>query len=289
MKQYFLVFCTVMIMIAGGQKINAQSIEYFQQAEDSLRVIGLSIIDHAEDSKRLEANLHFRDFLHQVISQDKQMSWPFDSLRTVSVLKAPDNSFRILTWYVPLTTGNFIYYGFVQLSSPLQDETLVYPLNDNTPLLSDEASQVLDASNWYGAWYYELISNNFKGETYYALLGWKGTNPQSRQRIIEVFNLTENGPVFGGPVFVTGTTTRNRIIFEYSARVAMSLKYETHSPKPGQRPRPMIVFDRLAPVHESLRGHFQHYVPEVNIFDAFVFEEGRWEFIRDVDARTSRR
>lgn len=47
----------------------------------------------------------------------------------------------------------------------------------------------------------------------------------------------------------------------------------------------MILFDRLVPLSTSLEGQKQFYVPETNIFDAFIFENGRWVFMEDIDAR----
>ena len=54
----------------------------------------------------------------------------------------------------------------------------------------------------------------------------------------------------------------------------------------------MIVFDRLAPIDTrngsttaDLTGQYQFYAPETNILDAFVFENGKWVFVKDVDAR----
>lgn len=47
----------------------------------------------------------------------------------------------------------------------------------------------------------------------------------------------------------------------------------------------MIVFDRLIPMDPSLAGQYQYYIPETNIFDAFVFSKGKWIFAQDVDAR----
>jgi hypothetical protein len=47
----------------------------------------------------------------------------------------------------------------------------------------------------------------------------------------------------------------------------------------------MIIYDRLRPMDENLSGQFEYYVPETNIFDGFVFNNGKWVFIKDIDAR----
>ena len=261
---------------------------FFRAAEDSLKALSIAIIEPPDDGGRMERNQQFRAYFETVLMQDTAMAWPFDSLQAVAIQTDPGHSFRIITWYVPLSGGRFRYFGWVQTAANVQEGNRLYPLQDQTQMIQSPGFQALGPENWYGAWYYKLIHSRHQGQDFYTLLGWKGDNPLTRKRVIEPFALGADGPVFGAPVFDAGATPRHRIIFEYSARVAMGLNYEIHPPKPGQRPQPMIVFDRLAPTHESLRGHFQHYMPEVNIFDAFVFEEGRWRFIRDVDARSSR-
>lgn len=54
----------------------------------------------------------------------------------------------------------------------------------------------------------------------------------------------------------------------------------------------MIVFDRLSPIDTrtskyaaNLDGQYQFYVPESNVFDGFIFENGKWYFVKDIDAR----
>ena len=65
----------------------------------------------------------------------------------------------------------------------------------------------------------------------------------------------------------------------------MSLLYETRLAFGQQEKAPMIVFDRLTPMRPEFSGQFRYYVPEGNIFDAFLFENGLWNFVSDVDAR----
>ena len=46
----------------------------------------------------------------------------------------------------------------------------------------------------------------------------------------------------------------------------------------------MIIFDRLSPLDPNLEGQYQFYYPETNIFDAFIFKSGKWNFVKDIDA-----
>lgn len=255
--------------------------------QDSLHHMALRIIEPDEDEERLANNQLFFIALRQALVSDSTLAEAFDSVRTVSFLRHPGGRFRIVTWYVPFRTGGFKYFGFVQTPASKGQAGQLYELNDITGSLERVSTLQLDKNQWYGAYYYEMIHTRHRRKDYFTLLGWKGDNPQSRIRLIEPFVLTEQGPVFGAQVFDAGERKPYRIIFEYSARVSMSLKYHADFPKGRRKTIPIIVFDRLAPTHESLQGNFRFYVPEVNVFDGFEFKNGRWVFAPDVDARVT--
>ena len=74
-------------------------------------------------------------------------------------------------------------------------------------------------------------------------------------------------------------TARDRIVFEYSSEVAMTLRYDENLGK--------IVFDHLAPLHPIYHEVYQFYGPDGS-YDAFEFREGIWVKQEDVDARNMR-
>ncbi len=278
---FVIVFLSVFPLMAfAGQN------DYFIQAEDSLHQMALNIIGPDQDEGRLEKNQAFFSYFREVLEKDGSFHYPFDSLQTVSLLTPPDKSFRMITWYVPLSGERFRYFGFVQLPEKGEADAELIVLNDQTSEIARPGRQELSAQNWFGAYYYELIHNRYEGEDHYTFLGWKGDNPQTRKRVVEPFYFQDGQPVFGRRVFDVGDNEFYRIVFEYSARVAMGLSYEKHFVTVGGPRREMIVFDRLAPTHESLRGHYRFYKPETNIFDGLVFEDGQWKYFEDVDARS---
>lgn len=287
--KHLLTLCAFFLVTVPGfsQKDATTPENPFLALEDSLHRMAMQIIEPREDQARLEKNALFQDALEQALLMDSTLTNPFDSVRTVSFLTDPRGHFRIITWYVPLVDGTYRYFGFVQTPSTKKQSGSLVPLHDKTSSLTQLSTRELGPDEWYGAWYYELIHQRHRRKDYYTLLGWKGDNPASRKRVIEPFHLTDEGPVFGAPVFDGSDRNPFRIIFEYSARVSMTLKYEPEFPQGKRRKVPMIVFDRLAPTHETFRNNFQYYVPEVNVLDGFRFHKGRWNLIPDVDARVS--
>jgi len=284
--QWFFVWC-IAVAPAFAQQQQDVYLNEFAALEDSLHRMAMSIIEPRDDQERLERNATFEAALREALLLDSTLTNRFDSVRTVSFLFSPDGHFRMVSWYVPLLSGQFKYFGFVQVAPSRRQPGQLVPLTDMTALLTQVSARELGPHEWYGAYYYELIHLRHRRHDYFILLGWKGDNPATRKRVIEPFRINESGPVFGAQVFDSGERKPYRIIFEYSARVSMSLKYHADFVVRRRRTVPMIIFDRLSPTHESLRGNFSQYVPEVNVFDGFRFNDGRWEFVPDVDARVA--
>jgi len=259
---------------------------YFREAEDSLHAMATRIVQPEGDDDRLLNNQKFKAWLSEVLTHEGSFDYPFDSLSTVSVLYSPDKDFRLITWYVPLSGQQFRYFGYLQRGKEETLNSALYELSDHTGQIRAEEAGALKPGNWYGAYYYEMIHHqDEQGTNVYTMLGWKGDNPQTRIRVIEPLVIRDGDPVFGHTAFDGPYAENHRVIFEYSAAVSMSLLYERDFYQKGDSLRHMIVFDRLEPLNEGLRGHYQFYKPEVNIFDGMYIEDGKWVLVKDVDAR----
>lgn len=132
-----------------------------------------------------------------------------------------------------------------------------------------------------GALYYSVIEKTFQGKTYYLLLGFDFNSIFSSKRLIEVLTFgADFEPVFGSYVFKVDNDFIARVVFEFSARAAMTLRYipdiET------------IVFDHLSPYRPDFTGNFQFYGPDFS-FDGFKFDKGYWVYVRNLDLRNTKR
>jgi len=286
----FSIRCLVLLCLLMPVRVSAENTDtlYFRQAEDTLVAMAGRIIEPADDYGRLKMNEAFYVFFEKVLLREGSFRYPFDSLGTVSLLFSPDRRFRVITWYVPLSGQQFKYFGFIQTAGCGLLEKALFALEDATGSVCWRQDQELYEDQWYGAFYYELIHHQHAGDDLYTLLGWKGDNPLTRKRVIEPLVFEGGRPVFGRSIFGRPYGEGWRVVFEYSARVSMSLLYEHDFYHTGDSLVPMIVFDRLAPASENLVGHRQFYKPEVNIFDGMYFDKGRWVFVEDVDARMPR-
>jgi len=281
-----VILCSSLVFAWNGMQDARIDSLFFSEAGDSLHAMATRIVQPEGDDERLEHNREFKAYLKEVLGHEGSFHYPFDSLQTVSVLYAPDHKFRLFTWYVPLSGQQFRYFGYLQRGEKDALENHLYELSDHTGQLREQPDGELTPENWYGAYYYEILHHQDEnGKHVYTLLGWKGDNPRTRIRVIEPLVIRQGGPVFGHPVFTGPYEENHRVIFQYSANVSMSLLYEHEFFQKGDSLHDMIVFDRLEPLHESLRGHYQFYKPEVNIFDGMYLENGSWVLVEDVDAR----
>ena len=273
-------------MACAHSNVSAQSDSLFVARLDTLQKLSLRIIEPADNELRLAANAIFQESFRDELIADSIFNKNFSSIRTVSVLVCPEKTFRIATWYVPFRDGTFQFFGYVQTPFSSYQPSAIMELHDNTVEVNRSEDLALHPENWFGAFYYELIHVAYRRGDYYILLGWKGKDRNTRMRVIEPFQLVNGRPVFGAPVFNLPGRAPHRIIFEYSSRVSMGLHYYPEFQFEGfRRKAPAIVFDRLIPMQPDLKGSFQFYVPEVNIFDALRFYRGRWEWVEDVDVR----
>ncbi len=264
----------------------------FQQYEDTLKKLSKEIQFNNNDVEKQKANNVFIQTWMQVLNTDKSFFFPFDSLTSVSRLTSPDEKFRIITWSVGRSDGTYDYYGFIQMNPKKNEGTLLYQLFDFSDSLNNPEISVCNRLNWFGALYYKLIKEKYNGKEYYTLLGWNGKGLVSGKKIIEVLTFSDkNTPVFGADIFsgFAKKKAAKRIIFEYSKKISMSLKYQQQYVSKGDNKNWMIVFDRLVPMSSNLEGVYCYYVPASNIYDACVFENGKWKFIKDVDARNQPR
>ncbi len=287
-KKFVRIFLALMLLAGLPDITHAQ--KDFAAHEDSLKRMMRRIIEPEHDFERLAINYEFKTYLEKVLQKEGSFQYPFDSLVVVSRLKAPDESFRIISWYVPLQDGKFEYFGFFQSLLHSGEGYQLFILTDKASQMTEPQFETLDHENWYGAYYTDLIHKTHRRNDYYLLLGWRGDNPLTRKRLLEPIRVMGRGrPSFGQPVFRYDNNRHRRVIFEYSAKASMVMRYESFVLEQSRRPQDIIIFDRMAPSHSFMRGNYQFYVPETNIFDAFMFEDGNWIFVPDVDARNPRR
>lgn len=222
----------------------------------------------------MEQNGLFVKTLVEALKTTNSFQNNLDSLKTVAVVKSKDRAFRLLTWYVKLSNDSYRFFGAIQMET--NDGVLkLLPLIDQTENFRD-LNAITTNKDWLGAKYYEIIPVTSSARLpYYVLLGWKGNNDRSTQRVIEILSFDKGNAVFGAPVFDgKDFDTKNRVIFEYNKQNAMTLKSDV---KAG-----FIVFDHLSPIDPDYVGKFEYYGSDGHV-DGFKIIGGRLKLKQNLE------
>lgn len=272
MNRLKISVCALLCLLSL-RNVNAQE-SVLTKYQDSLVRISNEVLQSKDDSKRVEANARFVKTLVNALKIPYSYNFSFSQVKNMSVTVAPDNHFRIFSWFLPLNDGTYRYYGSIQLST-VNGKLSLIPLSDRTDEIQNKQAE-LSAKEWYGARYYDILPVQNAQGNYYALMGWKGRNDKVTERVIEVLSFEDMMPVFGKNVFdgVKGRTQNNRIIFAYNKFNSMLLQFDKNVN--------LIVFDHLAPMDPAKKNDPQFYASDSS-FDGYKIVNGRLKLMENVE------
>jgi hypothetical protein len=296
---HFRSFFVIVLLMLFSFQLDAQD-SVFRKEEARMKFYAGKIMSPAEDFIKFNYSDSLMQAFLKVLPLPGSNNFPFDSLKTISRLSSDDKHFRIITWAILKNDGVYEYAGLIQFREKKNDSYKTIVLTDRSNEIQNPENQVLLPENWYGALYYKIVPIQDKNASTYTILGWDGNNGLSKRKLIEILCFKPSGEiVFGASAFSGYPHKVKRIIFEYAANASMSINYDYQYLFEKQRTgkkiktrhklKHMIVFDRLSPSHPSMEGQYQFYLPETNVFDAFVFERGKWKYVKDIDARNGPR
>ena len=247
------------------------------KSEDSISVVFNKALSATSNTDKVLYNDSVSKMLNRMLKIDMSFDYPFNSVKKIGKIISPDRSFRIINWNMPLTDGTYQYKGFIQVINPKSNRLKVIELYDGSELIAKPENSVLSAGKWYGVLYYKILKNAADNRTYYTMLGLRYQSLFLSQKVIEVLYFDESGnPVFGAPIFQVDNKIKHRIVFNYSARVGMSLKYNDELK--------MIVCDHLAPSESIYKGQYEYYGPDFS-FDGYEFIKGKWLLKTDLNIK----
>ncbi len=278
-----------------------QDSAFFAEKEIQLNTLGKMILSSEADSIRVAANVEFYYALNELLNNEASWDYSFPELKSTSILIPEDSTIRIFTWNIPLRTNEILYYGFIQRKT--EKGYKLYSLQDHSRDMYDIKHMELNDQNWYGCLYYDIVQRTANNRNYYTLLGWDGYTNRTTRKIIDVlwFDRADNCH-FGAPLFPGFEQEMvQRVVFEYSKMASMTVRNDTQYISKIKRKQKiirgeglydtileahdMIIFNRLMPLNEELRGQYEYYVPLGEIIDALIFENGQWIIHKEIDAR----
>ncbi|SFV35359.1 hypothetical protein SAMN05660895_2213 [Thermoflavifilum thermophilum] len=277
----FLCWIMIMLMaptpaVHAQYRLSAADRMRLEKLEDSLKFFAYTLVNGRDEQIRKQANDAFIPHLVNALKIRGSFYYPFDSLRQISILYAPDSSFRIFTWQFPRAFGSYRYYGAIQMNT--RDGHLkLFPLFDNSEFTYHLDDTITGPRGWIGCIYYRLIETHFRNQKYYTLFGFNGNSLLSNKKILEPLTFPHGEPVFGSPIFSFANDSipgadRNRFVLEYKKDGDAGLNYDDELK--------MIVYDELVPLHNEPEKKYT-YVPDGN-YEGFVWKNGKWVHVTKV-------
>jgi len=211
----------------------------------------------------------------EALSTEGAMDFPWAGLNRIGVVSSEDDMIRIFTWHVMDDRDTYRYFGYVQVAMR-KDKLRVYALHDNGKKQRGLSKLDQSVEDWCGKLYYSILTTHHKRKTFYTLLGMDFNDTRSTFKTVEILDLQRNQVRFLKERFFDGKGKQDRLVLEYSAQVAISVRYD-----PDLK---MIAFDHLVPFHPIYENNFEFYGPDGS-FDGLEFVDGIWTYRTDIDAR----
>jgi hypothetical protein len=263
-----LLFFVTSTLVA--QSITTSDKIFLLKKEDSLKTIGLKIVQGRDAADRFFADSVFTRIFVRALKTRNSFNYAFDSIVNISKLYAPDSSYKIFTWQMLINENTIRQHGAIQMKTA--DGSLkVFPLIDKSDIISNQNDSISDNNAWMGAVYYKIIQKEYKGKTFYTLLGFDENNIKSDKKIMDILQFVDGKPVFGNKLFVMENSEKSsnqmaRYILEYKKEAAARLTFDEDLGA--------VVFDELT--SESNTPNKKWTLIPDGEYNGFVWKDGKW-------------
>ncbi len=271
-----LIIILLSSFFANAQRITASDYAFLKKKEDSLKLIGLKIVQGRTPSERLFADSVFTRLLVKALVTKNSFYFPFDSIINVSKLYAPDSSFRIYTWQLMINENMIRQHGAIQMRTT-DGSFKRFVLIDKSDITTNMSDTIGNNLGWMGAVYYKIIQKKHEGRTFYTLLGFDENNIRSDKKIMDILEFVNGQPVFGNKIFVTGNNSNfsksmARFILEFKKEASPRLTYD--------KDLDAIVFDEL--VSETNEPKKKWTLVADGEYEGFKWKNGKWYYTSNI-------
>ena len=274
---FYFLFLFLTGLSVEAQRISAADLKVLAKKEDSLKSFVKNVIVDSFTAGRMRSDSHFVKTLVRSLQVKNSFYYPFDSVKGIGKVYAPDSSFRIITWQISFDDYYCRQRGAIQYRTPNGVLKLV-PLWDASEFTDNPTDSVRTKDNWIGAVYYNIIQTEHNGKKFYTLFGFDANSIRSNKKWLEVLTFdSRNMPVFGGKYFSFKNDSikkpdQHRFSIEYKKEAATMFNYE---PDLG-----IILVDHL--ISESDEPELAYtFVPDGD-YEGFKWENGKWVHIDKV-------
>lgn len=274
---YCLLLFTTITSFAQLQKITPADLQFLRKKEDSLKMYAKDLLVDSFTANRMRSDSFFIKVLKRSFAVKNSFYYPFDSVKGIGKLYAPDSTFRIITWNISYNEDFNQQRGVIQYRTANGAPKYV-PLIDYSGLTPYPEDSVRDNRHWIGAVYYNIVETKYNGKKFYTLFGYDANKVQSNKKWIEVLTFdAHQKPLFGGPFFSfekdsIKRPTQARYSIEYKKDAATVVNYDPDFD--------MILVDHL--VSETNEPDLPYtFVPDGD-YEGFKWVNGKWLHIDKV-------
>lgn len=268
--------------ILFAQQSTNDTIQYHDSLSlQSIEAKIITLYENVQSAKNelemMGRNDYLKQFIYQAIKRNDFYYYPFEKLsKLMSTIYSDDKQIRIINWNIYLPNRSTQYFCY--LLHKENGKINVTELKDDHWKIRKPGYKKLNEHKWFGALYYQIISQKIKNEKVYYFLGWNGLNGITSNKIIEPVTFNNGSPTFGKLLFYIDNQQFRRIVFEYKSDLAFALRYDAK--------KNAFIFDHLEPMHESMIGVYEYYI-STGVYNAFEYKKGKWIFKHDISMRNN--
>jgi hypothetical protein len=279
---YAFIFISVLglssiVKAQNKTPLSSASTKKLEAHQDTLKEFAYYLNLDSLTEDRMIADSQFTRTLVRALQTPFSFYYPFDSVKGVAKLYAPDSSFRIITWNLQYDDYYCRQRGAIQMNTK-NGALKLFPLRDASEFTDHPEDSVRSTKNWIGATYYNVIKKEYQGKSFYTLFGIDANNAMSTIKWMEVLHFSQQGePIFGGPFFSyerdsIPVPAKYRIQLEYKKNARVLLNYIPDMD--------LILMDHLISENNDSENKWT-YVPDGDQ-EGFRWEKGKWVHINKV-------
>lgn len=297
---FLVVFSSLLFSQAVAQK-QAREIENLDQliaAEDSIEKLSFKMLRDTSLEIRETSCKSIIAILASSLKNKNSYYYPFSKIdHLLSILSPPDSTYRIFTWHLYISPEEYKHFGAIQMKG---EGLKLFPLRDKSVNTRGIEFKTLPRDEWFGALYYKISEVDHPSGKYYVMYGFDADGYFNRRKLLDVLFFKDGEPFFGKEVFhkdlleevsdverseaakekrelerkKIGEEKYHRILFGYSAEVAMGLNYNERLG--------IIMFDHLIPSSGRYKDQGLVFVPDGSYEGYKLAKDGIWYHIDKV-------
>lgn len=258
-----LFICTLIVGFTNVTLAQDEDRKALSSLESELLFYGDVMVNAYESSSRLRAASEFESLFQKYLDSQLAFSREAEFHKFISILDAPDNTFKLITWMQRISDQSTDYSGYI-LSQNGNYTRLIRTESVTEDLEYSECT----SESWYGCHYYRIM----KSERDYLLFGFDSNGKYDNQKIVDILSFDDNQIRFGKPVFEDKEdlgTYKNRLILSFSSDASVYLNFDSDLK--------MIVHDHLEPRLGLQPGQGPTNIPD-GTYEGYKFKKGKWNY-----------